>query len=337
MTQINLFNDEIPLKELEDNKDSFEWFKNKSILLTDCSEDELNRYYSIKYSYLNPPLYLMDFTNARIEDKSSMRCMFIDVDSHTVLIVFRLIQLMRTRRIHLFDIPLSFDSESSMKVLNIMKNSSVTTCIFKEKYNGLFNECYPKESYNDYYYDLEKDDKELFSNNDWQKDIGIRKFMSDSGKYQIVNIQGKKEYFQSAIECRNTWWNGKEEDGRDVKMKFFLNSLKFPFDKIWNIALVHENKVLAVKTLLLHKEYAVMLLFFHVSRQYKELREQGIDNIVLRHLDKCMRYASGKALLQQGIKREYLLGFAPGNTSLQHHKECHADGVVRYFQNRKQA
>ena len=279
----------------------------------------------------------MDTTNARIEDKSSMRCMFVDVDGNIVLIVFRIIQLMRTRRIHLFDIPLCRENRSAMKALEVMKNSSIVTCIFKEKYRYLFDESFPKETYNDYYYDLEKNDAELFSNNDWQKNIGIRKFISCSDGYGIVNMQDRREYVQSAIECRQAWWNGKGENGRDTKMKFFMNSLDFPTDKIWNIALVHEDKVLAVKTLLIRDGYAVMLLFFHVSRQYLELRRQGIDNIVLRHLDKCMRYASGRLLIEHGTKREYLLGFAPGNESLKRHKELHSDGVIRYFQNRKNA
>lgn len=334
MRQMDLFREEchqVTLDELKANCSSLDWYKEKGIVLGLDSEDILKPYYDREYSFDCPPLYLMDCVNAEIEGKTSMRYMVISTNGHLVAIVFKIIQLMKTKRIHLFDIPLSEDNESMMEVLEVLKKSSIITFIFKEKYLPLFGKCERKESYNDYYFDLEKDNERLFMNNEWQKDIGIRKFIRNENGYHIVNLQGMHQYDDAMLECRRRWWNAKGEKTRDNERKSLVNSLKISSSKVWNVALMHKDTVLAVKTLIIHDGYAVMPLLFHVSRDYVELRSNGIDNIVLRHLDKCMRYASGKMLLENGIKREYMLGFAPGNKSLKKHKETISSGCIRYY------
>lgn len=334
MIQESLFADEtgvVPFDEFRMNCSSLEWYKRRGIVTGIASEEIFKPYYGREYSFDCPPLYLMDAVNAEIEGKSSMRHMLVSVDGSTVLIVFRIVQLMRTKRIHLFDIPLSDSANASNAVLDAMKGSGIVTFIFKKKYVPLFGKCERKESYNDYYFDLEKDNREMFENPEWQKDTGIRKFIRGENGYRIVNVQGMRKYDSAVVECRRRWWNAKGERTRDNEMKFLMNSLQISPEKVWNIALMHDDTALAVKTLIVHDQYAVMPLLFHVSRSYVELRENGIDNIVLRHLDKCMRYASGKLLMERGIKREYILGFAPANKSLKRHKELHSDGVIEYY------
>ena len=338
MIQLDLFDSSVTtvtFDEFNKNCSSFEWFK-KTTRLGIEHEDEINRYYGLEYDWENPPLYLADPLNATITGKSIFHCiriLFNDGDS--VLMTYRTREFMH-KRVQAFDIPISMnrDFSHSKQVIDRMLANKFTTFFFKEKYRRYFDKCYPKEQYNDYYYDLEQEQALHFENPRWIKKHGIRRLVDDD-RYCIVDIHGKKEWSQMALECRSTWFASKHSGTKtDNERKYFENSLSLDDSRIAELAIVYENRlILAVKTILVYDGYGVDIMFSHVARDKKQVLSEndGISNMVLSNIDECMRYSTGRFLLNRGIKREYRLGFIPGNETLHLHKERITSGKIQYF------
>ena len=336
MTQVTNAITSFTLAEFVKNSNNFEWFKNASKLGTDI-ENELDKYYSLEYDVVNPPLYLADPLYATITGRSVFHCfrvLFNDGDS--VLVVYKTHEFMK-KRIHVFDIPISAnrDEKHSKAVVRLLLLTGFVTFFYKQRYTMSFDVSYSKEQYDDYYFDLKKDKEEKFDNPHWQIDHGIRR-LTENGKYAIIDIHGRKEYFKKAMECRREWWKHMDAGKTDTERKLFENSLKCDDPRIRQIALVYDNNiVLGVKTVLAYpeKKYAVELIYSHMSRSKPELLRDHpeIDNIVLSNIDSCMRYAVGTNLLKDGIWREYWLGFTPKNVGLKEHKDMISDGFIRYF------
>lgn len=340
MIQLDLFNDGITSVTLEDfnvNKNKFDWFKESTHLGIEY-ENEIYKYYDIEYDFENPSLYLANPLNATITGKTTFHCMRILFDDgDSTLIVYRSLEFMK-KRIHVFDIPISINKNDihSKMIIDMMLDTGFVTFIFKEKYCTYFKKAYPKEQYNDYYYDINNENEIHFSNNQWKKKHCINTLIKDN-KYQIVDIHGKNEWTYEALKCRKEWFIGKNNGKKtDNERKYFENSLRCNDDRIVQLAIIYDNKIiLAIKTILMYedKKYAVDIMFSHVSRSRKKvlLENNEINNGVVSNLDECMRYATGTFLLYHGIKREYRLGFIPGNESLHAHKENIASGKINYF------
>jgi len=340
MTQFSLFEDGLSsftLSEFLGNVNDFEWLKSSSTLGTE-HENELDRYYSLEYGKDSPPLYLADPLNATVTGKTTYHALIVRFeDGDSVLVVYRSLEFMK-KRIHAFDIPISItgNKEHALKIIDAMLNTKFVTFIFKEKYRSYFSEAYPKEQYNDYYYDLEQENLIHFSNHVWLKKHYVNTLVGNDD-YQIIDIHGHPEWTKKALECRRMWFEGRN-DGRktDNERKYFENSLKCPDGRISEIAIAYrQSRILAIKTILVHRDkgYATDIMFSHVSRSRKAVMEAcpEISNGVMSNLDECMRYATGVFLLNQGIQIEYRLGFVPENRSLKEHKERVTSGKIPYF------
>ncbi len=343
-TQLSLFGNDseiqpVPYLEFYRNRRDFEWFKGMPLLGVEHEED-IRRYYGLEYGEENPPLYLADPLNASIAGRTTFHCMIVSYDDGDgVLVCYRSLEFMK-KRLHAFDMPISLNRNRahSEEMVRLLLETGFFTFIFKEKYIPYFPCAYPKSQYNDYYYDLDKENTLHFSNAKWLRKHSVNALIKGSD-YSIIDIHGKPEWKAKALACRKMWFEGRS-DGRktDNERKYFENSLVFDDDRVMNIAIAYKDElVLGVKSILVHEGYATDLMFCHLSRNRDEVERvhSGLNHGLMCNLDECMRYATGTMLLSMGVKREYRLGYVPGNETLHAHKERITSGFIKYFSTTK--
>lgn len=338
MIQLNLFsNDTNRISNVDFfKKKDFIWFK----ALKPLKREDIfiiNQFYDMMYDWESPPLYLGDAINASVENKTNVKWIIVQFPDDEVLFVYKTFQFMGTNIMHVFDKPISKTNEqNALLVLNHLKSLSYVSFIFKEKYMQFYDDVNVKRKdiYDDYYYDLEKDYVERFGNSKWLKKTGIRKVLNPANDYHYEIVIPDELYKDKLVECRKTWWEGKNNSTKDSCFKFLLNTFKVK-DNILNFCLFYKDDLLAYSTDIVYpdKKYAIRLLLAHIGRNNNEMKKKhpSINNNILSNLDDCIRYFIGTELLKMGVKREYCLGYMPSEKALKTHKQNTTSGCIKYF------
>lgn len=316
----------------------FEWFKKMEPLRKeDCQI--IDEFYNLEYDAFNPPLYLGYPINASIEDRTNVKWIIVKLNDDAILVVYKTFQFMSRDMMHVFDKPISRNRSASHEqmVIDRLRLTGFASFIFKEKYSKLYQNVKPKSTYDDYYYDLAVDENERFSNRKWLKNARINKIVSYGSDYSFKVVDGcsMKGMKNEFLECRRIWWEGMGLESKDAGRRHIKNAMSLNEEHIVNFCLFYKNSLIAYSTEIVHfdKHYSVCIFLSHVGRSKDEIVKEmpGINKRILSNLDDCIRYTSGTWLLNNGIKREYCLGYRPSEKRLKNHKEATTAGAIRYY------
>lgn len=289
----------------------------------------LSRYYQKAYDSMNPPVYLAEPAHAEMEAKRNIRYVIMPFGHDEMLVVYKVTRVMGADYVHVFDKPISIsgDADAERKLIGDLKSGGVSFLV-SEKYLDLHPGAVRKENYDNYYYDLEMDRLERFSNGRWRRKS--RASLLGAGEYRAVCTPNFNGIMPAAKFCRGAWWSAKGQEGKDMGWLHLLNTARLTNGEFMHYAIFHKDACLAFSTDIVSNGYAVCIFCTHIGRT-PDAAPEGCDHRLVSNLDDCLRYVSGTWLLEHGISREYCLGFGPGRNAVRRHKEATCAGKIKYF------
>lgn len=292
----------------------------------------LDRFWKLEYSCENPPLYIADPMHAELENRTNMRYIIMPMEMDEVLVVYKVTKTMGKEYIHVIDKPISLNGDAAHEnaMIEQLRLQNVIF-LFAERHAGLYRNVKRKENYDNYYHDLEKENMEKFSNSRWRRKARIRLLYEDPA-FKAICTPDFGEIAVKALVCRREWWNEKDPVHKDTGIALLERSKLFTNGETMHFAIFFKDTCLGFRTELVNKDmsFSTSLYLSRICNIEPQI-ELGCPRGLLCNLDDCLRHISGKWLLDNGIQRQYCLGFGLGRSNIRRHKETVCDGKIKYY------
>ncbi len=300
-------------------KYTFEWFKKqKTLTMEHC--DEIYQFYKLRYNANYPVFYhCMPEYNSSIAN-TQFKYVIFAMDTDKVFVAYKIITIMTTRQVRLFDAPISLygNIEHEKQLLDKLKSLDFVKIAFKQNTPYLL-EANELLEYNDFYIDfsvhkLSKRYLNMFYRCK-QFDIQIKSSLSN---FEIVAL----------LDLRKTW--STYLSASKSSFKEFENILRHPVGNIRFIVVYYKDKPISVEIILITAlNYANML--FEIKTREK-ICDTEMEQKFLNYGVAKLRNIYIRLLLKDWhMTRLYLAGCRPSEHRLLKHKQKISDGVIKYF------
>jgi len=331
--QLKIFKDEvIPISLKEIYSYSFDDFKSKGYLLNSDYEDIILKYYEKVYKneYIIPFYHCLPTFNSLTKDKK-FKFIIVKRGDDTILLVYKVIQILKTRQIRFFDIPISLNGIEENQyelIFELSKKDFIRFCYsfpFTDWFNTAYCNRYPE--YDNYYKSRIWFEKTC--NISWQKKKGIYEILNNIDfkviVSDIINENDSKKIrnsFNDYIKKRGglVSKNDDREFYNIVKCKKHKN-IKF-------ISIYYKNEIVALRVVFLLTNINVAYSIYNIH-----IRSGFIDSVLektIKHnFDEKMSFFVFNYFKQ--IKRLYVLGYMPSEKRLAKHKANIYKDCIKYY------
>lgn len=308
------------------NYKSFDDFKdNKKINMDNFNE--IISFFNCCYDGAVKPFYHCNPLYNTITKTNNYQYMVINFENDVVFFMYKIIQIVTTKQIRVFDLPISKNNNqyNVKKIINHLNQLSFVKFATQESFiqdeygiNYVGNIC----EYNDYYFDLNN----LNFNS---------KFKSSNRINLLENNLNFKVYFTSeinkedALTLRKQW----KEDKLNVNKtsdNIFEKFLNYSSDDLRYILIYYKNKLISLQCFLINNnlEYADCLYIIHLGRQKNN--DETLSKI-LSSLTNIQIFLISKYFCNTNINYIYLAGCRPTEKKLLQHKKRISSGAIKYY------
>lgn len=295
----------------------FEWFKQQKTLTME-HEKEINKFYALRYSENYPVFYHCSPQYNSAIGSNQFRYAVIDKDTDKIFIAFKIIQIMTTRQIRVFDRPISLigNVDNEDWLIEQLKQKSFIKFAYKENTKG-FNGNRLVE-YDDYYIDFSMHKINMRY---------VHRFQSIPDlKLLIVNKLDSQQQKQ-LYDLRVLW--SQYENASKLSLKEYNNLLHSNVPNIYHVITYYKNQIVHDKVIFVNDlGYANSVYEFG----NRNVECDGIIKKILYHkLIDIRNYYIKCFLAKRGIKRLYIAGCRPTEKRMIQHKQQISDGVIKYY------
>lgn len=326
----SLFGNQLTQWTLDDlRKADFEYFKKFGYYLNYDHIETIDKFYGICYSsYEKVQFYhCLPLLNT-IVSNHEYRFILVNVKDDVLFLAYKVIQIMTTKQIRIFDIPISqkISCENVQEVINVLKDKGFLRFAvqkdFLEYYKGFKIE--KLESYNNYFYSFSKlkslPNKKLKG---WRIKSLVENKDFSFGLYDCIDIDAVRELREDfniyLIE------RGSKPSPKDDKEFYRLATQKSGRKKVMPI--YYKGILISITVFMIYQNVAYNL--YQIERKHYDLNDTVLSKMLKYNMEEKTKYIAFK--LFGDIERIYILGAMPSEKRLLAHKERTSDGKIEYF------
>lgn len=315
----------ISLSELK--KADFTFFKN-GYLLDDNFKKTISKYYDSFYNNVDivPFYHCIPSFNTVTKDKA-FRFIIIDINGTSCFVAYKIIQIIKTKQIRVFDIPITLDGdvEKSLKVFNLLQNKPFVRFAMSDYSLVLLGVQTDKKliEYTNYYYTREATDiipnkkKKHWGINVLQENKDFQVLLLD--KISAREAQNITEDFNKYIVERGSTISTKDN-------KEFLAFCK-GYDNIKLLCVYYKNTLISITVLYVYGDVAYNL--YQKDLKHYDTQDRILDKMLRYYMEQKTKLLCFNYLKE--VKRIYILGCMPSEKRLIQHKEMCSDGKIEYY------
>jgi len=315
----------ISLTDLENAE--FDFFKG-GYLLNDSYNETILKYYNAFYNKEeNVPFYhCLPAFNTITNDKS-FRFFVVDICGALYFIAYKIIQIIKTKQIRVFDLPIAIDGniDNTRKVFEILNNKPFIKFAMSDYATRLLNVQKNKRlvEYTNYYYTRQATDliprkkikhwgiKTLQENKDFN--VVILDKIPQNDTQAIVND------FNKYLVERGSFVSKKDND----EFCAFCRG----YDNIKLLCIYYKSILISVCVLYVFGNVAYNL--YQKDLKHYDTQDPILDKMLRYNMEQKTKFLCFKHL--PNVKRIYILGCMPSEKRLIKHKEMCSDGKIEYL------
>lgn len=306
----------------------FESFKENGCVLDADNLETIMKYYCVLYDGEKVPFYhCLPLLNSVVNSRE-YRYLLIDVDNDTCFIAYKVIQILTTKQIRCFDIPISSSScvDHTFAIIKALSDKSFVRFAVQKSflcyYNGMDFE--PLESYNNYFYSyaaFSKLPNRKFK--DWRvKSLTCNDDFSFciTDRLPLQEVKNLRNSFNRYLLER-----GSKPSPKDDKEFFKLTTTPCKGKKIMPI--YYKGLLISVTVFMVFQN--VVYNLYQIELKHYDNTNSVLDKMLRFNMEEKTKYIA--FMLLNGIERIYILGAMPNEKRLIAHKERTSDGKIEYF------
>ena len=259
--------------------------------------------------------------------------MVISIDGDEVFFAYKVIQILKTRQIRIFDTPISRNENSKNieRVIKILACKPFVRFCFINDYLPLYDSVVNGQAqrlveYDNYYYinNMAKD-----ITNRQKKNFGIRLLDENENfkvelneKIKLCDLQGIRNDFSKYLKERGSTVNKKDDEE-------FYNICVSKSDNIKIITIRYNGVLIHINVLYVVRELNIAYSLYDISKHEYDRQDSIIKKAIEHNMTEKIKYYT--SLLLPMVKFVYILGCRPSEHRLLAHKERISDGKVEYF------
>lgn len=311
----------------------FEKFKSVNIL-NDDYEESIRMFYSKLYDgQHNVPFYHCLPTLNGITGEKKFKFVVVAVGDDRIFFAYKVIQILKTRQIRVFDIPVSLrgNQENVENVISLLACKQYIRFCFIGKHIPLYKNITNRQAqrvveYDNYYYTNCL--SEHITNRE-KKNYGIRLLennddfaVSLNEMVSLRDLQGIRDDFNEYLRKRGSSVNKKDDCD-------FYNICCATNNKISVITIRHKGVIIHINVLYVVEELNIAYSLYDISIHDYDKEDKMLKKAIEHNMTEKIKYYTSLFLPQ--IKVVYVLGCRPSEHRLLAHKERISDGKVEYF------
>lgn len=332
--QLKIFKDEVaPISLREIYSYTFDDFKSKGYLLNSDYEDIILMYYKKVYKneYIIPFYHCLPTLNSLTKDKK-FKFLVVRRGEDSILLVYKVIQILKTRQIRFFDIPISLNGieENQYELIcDLSKKDFVRFCYsfpFTDWFNTAYGDRYPQ--YDNYYKSRSWYDSKC--NCSWMRQKGVSSILKnkdfDVSLSKSVDFNDAKfirENFNSYIESNNGIVS-KNDDNEFYNVIRNENKL----NNVYYFTVYYKGGIIMLTVVLVVKELNVAYELYNMKK--RGFYEDDIEKKVLEH-NISEKTSFFIFYFLKYIQRLYVLGYMPSEKRLAKHKANIYQNCLKYY------
>lgn len=334
--QLKIFKDEVfPISLREIYSYTFDDFKSKGYLLNNDYEDIILRYYKNVYKneYIIPFYHCLPTLNSLTKDKK-FKFLVVKRGEDSILLVYKVIQILKTRQIRFFDIPISLNciEENQYELIcDLSKKDFVRFCYsfpFTDWFNTTYGDRYPE--YDNYC--KSRDWYTNVCNKSWQRVRGVYDVLKNndfriviSNYMPIEDAKKVRENFNIYLESR-----GSKVSKSDDKEFYSIVENSKCNDKIVFLSIYYKNEIIGVRVLFIIRELGVAYGLYNIHIRQEIYEDRALEKAIKFGFVQKMDFFVFDRL--SFVKRLYVLGYMPSEKRLAKHKaNIYNDYCLKYY------
>lgn len=280
---MNIFKEEIRIFSIREIYSfTFNDFKTKGYPLNNEYQETILKYYKKVYKneFIIPFYHCLPTFNTLTND-GKFKFLIAQRGDDTILLVYKVIQILKTKQIRFFDIPISLNciEENQYELIyDLLKIDFVRFCYsspFTDWFNTAYCDRYPE--YDNYC--KSRDWYDNVCNKSWQRVRGVYDVLhNDDFKIVVSNFiflnEAKciRENFNEYIEQRG----GKVSRTDDNEFYNIIKNAKYN-DKIVYVALYYKNEIIGLRVLFVIRELGVAYGLYNIHVRHEVYKDKIVE------------------------------------------------------------
>lgn len=335
--QMKIFKNEvIPISLEEINMYTFDDFKTKGYLLNSDYEEIIMKFYNKVYiNEFTIPFYHCLPTLNSLTNEKKFKFMIVQSGNDSIFVVYKVIQIIKTKQIRFFDIPISLNdiAENQYKLIeNLSKKNFVRFC-YSSPFISWFNAAYANRCGE---YDNYCKNREWFTTNcnkRWQRVRGVRDVLKNddfrvvlSHVMVIEDARNVRKNFNKYIENRG----GKVSKADDDEFYNIVKNARHN-DKIVFLSMYYKDEIIGVRILFIIRELGVAYGLYNIHIRQDKYEDRALEKVLKFEFIQNMDFFVFDKIPY--IKRLYVLGYTPSEKRLAKHKANIYKDCLKYYLN----
>ena len=322
------FNDYNSLNDLR-NAD-FIFFKRQPHLSLE-HKSVIYDYYNDYYNAKRLPFYHCLPTLNDIVGDNKFRFCIVTIGDDNVFFTYKIIQILTTRQIRVFDTPISKQHDQShiSTVLEILKNKEfVRFCFSEQTQPQILNKENSKRlvEYDNYYYS-----KDVIANvttrklNKW----GIGELMHNNDF--AINIAHSISLHDAKIirkDFNEYLTSNKRKSSKNDDKEFFRLATS-GHENIRIISIKYKCEIIFIRVLIILPIIGVAYSLYNMQRRRYDESDHVLKKFLSHNMTDKIKWITFHVL--EGIEKIYMLGCPPSEHRLIKHKEKLCEGKIKYY------
>lgn len=330
---LNLFDKELCCFYIEELcSGDFSFFK-KGLLLNYESKDTINIFFTKLYNTWDiiPFYHCIPEINS-ITGESKYRFMIIKIDDDEVFFAYKVIQILTTKQIRVFDKVVSKNGniENEIIVTRELEKKPFIKFAFLKNAAPLINnidQAHKLVEYNNYYYTRES----FFSSvtNQKLRKWGCNLFLKNTG-YVVSTRLSRNNDGEIIRKLFNEYliFNGHKINSKDDKE--YKNIVFSDSDNIKIIAIYKDGNIISLTVLYVINEMKVAYMLYNMQIKKEQIsNDDGLKKFLSHNMTERIKYAIFSTY--QDIDTIFILGCRPTERRLIKYKEEISDGKIEYY------
>lgn len=329
MDTLFTFEQHVTFDEL--SRANFDFFKQGELLSLE-NESCINKYYKLYYDSQNkiPFYHCLPTLNHATHDRK-FRFLIVEIGNDTVFFAYKIIQIMTTKQIRVFDEPISLNRDANNVdiVIHVLKNKSFVRFVFADFVDNKMldkNNAQRLVEYDNYYYTRQK---VLSMSRAKLKKRGIIDLIENDMFSIRVSCTISKD---DAILIRNDFNKYLRETNKKISKaddNEFFNVATCANNKLKCVSVYYKNKIVYCSVFLVLLELKVVYKLYDMQSRYYDDRDSVLKKTLSLNMTEKMKYIAFKVF--KDIDVIYILGCMPNEHRLIKHKEMKCEGKIKYY------
>lgn len=326
----NLFEQETSVVALDVlERADFEFFKSGTPLNADHSF-VINGYYGRVYNDASriPFYHCVPLYNSITNDKK-FRFLLVSVGGDTVFVAYKIIQILKTRQIRVFDTPISAMGKAAseravadaLSALPFVRFAFSTNVVSDADLRGTERLL----EYDNYYYTRRSFFDGLPT---WKLNkYGIR--LVENGDFRVTT---ERIPVRDALKIRADFNRYLSDNGHKIAKNddsVYNLIMSSGCERIRTLAMYYKGEIVYLRVMMVYEELGVAYALYDMQTRYYDRTDKILDKVLSHNMVEKIKYFTFTSFPH--IDVVYILGCRPSEHRLLAHKEMICDGKIEYY------